>query len=72
MRGPMRNIITASLLLLLGAVLAAQVTDKDLLTPDPGDFLLYSGTYDSQRHSPLKEINTSNIDPVFRRSGSFT
>ncbi len=54
----MRNILTTSLLLLLGAVLAAQVTDKDLLTPDPNDFLLYSGTYDSQRHSPLKQINT--------------
>ena len=61
MRGPMRNILTASLLLLLGAVLAAQVTDKDLLNPDPNDFLLYSGTYDSQRHSLLKQINTSNV-----------
>ena len=61
MRGPMRNILTASLLLLLGAVLAAQVTDKDLLNPDPNDYLLYSGTYDSQRHSLLKQINTSNV-----------
>ena len=57
----MRNILTTSLLLLLGAVLAAQVTDKDLLTPDPNDFLLYSGTYDSQRHSLLKQINTTNV-----------
>ena len=43
------------------AVGTAQVTDKDLLTPDPNDFVLYSGTYDSQRHSLLKEINTSNV-----------
>ena len=28
----------------LAPFLAAQVTDKDLLTPDPNDFLLYSGT----------------------------
>ena len=61
MQGHMRHILTASLLLLLGAVLAAQVTDKDLLNPDPNDYLLYSGTYDSQRHSLLKQINTSNV-----------
>ena len=61
MQGHMRNILTASLLLLLGAVVAAQVTDKDLLNPDPNDYLLYSGTYDSQRHSLLKQINTANV-----------
>ena len=70
MRGHMRNILTASLLLLLGAVLAAQVTDKDLLNPDPNDYLLYSGTYDSQRHSLLKQINTTNVGSC-RRNGSF-
>ena len=51
----------ALLLSLVGLAVAAagaQVTDKDLLSPDPNDFLLYSGTYDSQRHSLLKEINT--------------
>ncbi|MEO5739527.1 MAG: hypothetical protein ABIS29_02920, partial [Vicinamibacterales bacterium] len=57
----MRNVLTALLLLVLGAVLAAQVTDKDLLNPDPNDYLLYSGTYDSQRHSLLKQINTENV-----------
>ena len=54
----MRHILTASLLLLLGAVLAAQVTDKDLLNPDPNDYLLYSapttlsGTRCSSRSTP--------------------
>ena len=52
----MRHALIASLLVCLGAVGAAQVTDKDLLNPDPNDFLLYSGTYDSQRHSLLKQI----------------
>ena len=61
MQGIMRNILTASLLLLVGAVVTAQVTDKDLLNPDPNDYLLYSGTYDSQRHSLLKQINTANV-----------
>ena len=68
----MRNILTASLLLLLGAVLAAQVTDKDLLNPDPNDFLLYSGTYDSQRHSLLKQITQPRTSAGCRRSGCFT
>ena len=61
MQGIMRNILTASLLLVVGAVVTAQVTDKDLLNPDPNDYLLYSGTYDSQRHSLLKQINTANV-----------
>src|SRR5207245_2481952 len=49
------------LLFSAAAMVAAQVTDQDLLKPDPNDWLLYSGTYDSQRHSMLKQINTSNV-----------
>src|SRR6185436_3726518 len=57
----MRKALIASLLLCLGAAVAAQVTDKEVLNPDPNDFLLYSGTYNAQRHSLLKQINTSNV-----------
>ena len=56
-----RAALLFSFLALAVAVGGAQVTDKDLLSPDPNDFLLYSGTYDSQRHSLLKEINTNNV-----------
>lgn len=36
-------------------------TDQDLLKPNPNNWLQYSGTYDAQRHSLLKQINTGNI-----------
>src|SRR3982750_3383866 len=55
-----RRALLGTLLLSAAAVLAAQVTDQDLLKPDPNDWVLYSGTYDSQRHSMLKQINTAN------------
>ena len=63
MRSTMRKarFVSLSLAVLLGTAVAGQVKDADLLNPDPNDFLLYSGTYDSQRHSPLKQINTSNV-----------
>jgi glucose dehydrogenase len=57
----MRGAVLVVLLLSAAAMLAAQVTDQDLLKPDPNDWLLYSGTYDSQRHSLLKQINTGNV-----------
>ena len=28
---------------------------------EPGNWLTYSGNYQGQRHSPLKEINTTNV-----------
>jgi alcohol dehydrogenase (cytochrome c) len=37
------------------------VTTGMLVSPDPGDWLMFSRTYDAQRHSPLKEINRSNV-----------
>src|SRR5262245_30453428 len=55
------RLLFALLLISSAAILAAQVTDQDLLKPDPADWLLYSGSYDSQRHSQLKQITTSNV-----------
>ncbi|RPI50032.1 MAG: hypothetical protein EHM55_22375, partial [Acidobacteria bacterium] len=50
-------------LFLFSATLAvrAQVTDQELLKPDPSDWLTYSGTYNSQRHSLLKQITPQNV-----------
>jgi len=59
--GALRVSLLLALVALAVTVGGAQVTDKDLLNPDPNDFLLYSGSYDSQRHSLLKEIHTGNI-----------
>jgi len=36
------------------------VTDQMLLNPSPDDWLMFSRTYDSQRFSPLKQINRQN------------
>jgi alcohol dehydrogenase (cytochrome c) len=40
------------------------VTEQMLLNPAPGDWLMYSRTYDAQRFSPLKEINRSNVNQL--------
>ena len=37
------------------------VTEAMLLDPDPGDWLMFSRTYDAQRFSPLDQINTTNV-----------
>src|SRR5687768_15223049 len=37
------------------------VTDAMLRNPDPADWLMYSRTYDSQRFSPLRQIERSNV-----------
>ena len=39
----------------------APVTFQNLLNPDPADWLMYSRTYDSQRYSPLEQINRQNV-----------
>src|SRR6476660_6116363 len=57
----LRSAVLVFLLFAAAAMLAAQVTDQDLLKPDPNDWLLYSGSYDSQRHSLLKQITTANV-----------
>jgi alcohol dehydrogenase (cytochrome c) len=36
------------------------VTNERLLQPEPQNWLMYRGTYDSWGYSPLKQINTKN------------
>jgi alcohol dehydrogenase (cytochrome c) len=46
------------------------VTHEMLVNPPAGDWLMYSRTYDAQRHSPLKQItraNVSTLREVFRK-----
>jgi len=40
------------------------VTNDLLLHPDPGDWLMYSRTYDAFRDSPLKQINKKNVSQL--------
>jgi alcohol dehydrogenase (cytochrome c) len=42
------------------------VTDAMLRNPDPGDWLMYSRTYDAQRYSPLAQINRDNVNTMTR------
>jgi len=37
------------------------VTDAELADPDPGDWLMYRRTFDSQGYSPLDQIDRSNV-----------
>ena len=55
-----RALAAAALVLMSAAPAAAQVTDQELLKPKPENWVHYSGTYDSQRHSPLKQITPEN------------
>ena len=65
--------VLAAALVVLASVLAAApgqdpggdfrpVTREMLESPDPADWLMFSRTYDAQRHSPLDEIDTENVD----------
>jgi alcohol dehydrogenase (cytochrome c) len=38
------------------------VSNRDLLNPDPRNWLTYSGNYQAHRHSGLKEITAANAD----------
>jgi len=40
----------------------AAVTDERLQHPEDGDWLMYRPTYDGSGFSPLKQINTGNIE----------
>ena len=55
-------LLAAALLLLAHGVLAQDVTYERLraAADEPGNWLMYSGQYDSQRFSRLDEIDTSN------------
>src|SRR5262249_50979404 len=62
-----RAICAAALLTTCATLAFAQVrdfrpvTDEVLTNPDPADWLMLNRTFDQQRYSPLKEINTSNV-----------
>jgi alcohol dehydrogenase (cytochrome c) len=51
---------TALFWAVLGAA-QAQVTFQDLSSPSPSNGLSYSGSYNSQRHTALKQIHTGNV-----------
>jgi alcohol dehydrogenase (cytochrome c) len=40
------------------------VTEQMLENPAPGDWLMYSRTFDAQRFSPLKQINKTNVNQL--------
>ena len=46
------------LICLLSTSAAGQVSYQDLLKADPANWLTYSGSYNSQRHSLLKQIDS--------------
>jgi alcohol dehydrogenase (cytochrome c) len=57
-----RPLIVLSAVLMLGQLPLAQVSPDRLLSAqkEPQNWLTYSGTYMSQRHSPLTQITTAN------------
>jgi alcohol dehydrogenase (cytochrome c) len=59
------KLIVLALLLspaLLGQVKSfVPVTTQMLLNPSPEDWLMFSRTYDAQRHSPMTQINKGNV-----------
>lgn len=40
------------------------VTQEILENPAPGDWLMFSRTYDAQRHSPLDQVNKENVSDL--------
>ena len=58
-----RTIVGIAVLMLLPSTLLAQVTFERLLTAadEPHNWLTYSGTYASQRHSSLSQIDRANV-----------
>ena len=60
----MRHVLGALLAGVAASGFAAEyspVTDERLLSPEPENWLMYRGTYDSQGYSPLDQINTENV-----------
>lgn len=53
---------SALLLLALGAGASAQLTQQDILAGSAENWVTYAGDYASQRHSPLDQITTENVD----------
>jgi alcohol dehydrogenase (cytochrome c) len=58
--------VTKTILLLLLSVTTtfAQVTDKQLQQPPGEDWLTYNGSYDTGRHSSLKQITVANVNSL--------
>lgn len=42
----------------------SEVTDARLLEPEPQNWLMYRGTYNSQGYSPLNQITTENVNQL--------
>ena len=59
----MKRLMTLCSALLLASFAAAQVSFERLLDPskEPHNWLSYSRTLDNQRHSPLNQINSTNV-----------
>jgi len=57
----MTRLAASVLSILVGILATAQVRYEDLLKADPANWLTYSGSYDAQRHSLLKQIHTGNV-----------
>src|SRR5262245_20039240 len=53
--------LIAAFLACVAVAVTAQVSDPNLLSPDPQDWLMYSGTYNSHRHSPLKQLTPATV-----------
>jgi len=61
----MRACAIAFVLLLTPVLLRGQaLTPEVLAKPGPNVWPTYNGDYSGQRHSPLKQINTSNVDSL--------
>ena len=64
----MKPLFLATLLLFVnGGVKAAQprpVTDARLRNPEPENWLMYRGNYSGWGYSPLKQIDTKNVDDL--------
>jgi len=56
-----RRALLAALYCCVFVASAGAQSYQDLLKPNPNNWLHYNGTYDSQRHSLLNQINTGNV-----------
>ncbi len=61
-----RTLFTIGLIACFAQPLVAQVTFERLLNAadEPQNWLTYSGNYDSNRHTPLEQITTENVDSL--------
>jgi alcohol dehydrogenase (cytochrome c) len=64
MRTPLVPFLVASGVLLAQSASFVPVTGDMLLHPSPNDWLMYNRTYDSQRYSPLKQIDRTNVNQL--------